>query len=67
MPTPTSSPSPELFFETVQAYQRTAALRAAIDLDLFTVIGDGAGTAPAIAAQCHASERGTRILRSYRI
>jgi 2-polyprenyl-3-methyl-5-hydroxy-6-metoxy-1,4-benzoquinol methylase len=49
----------------VQAYQRTAALRAAIELDLFTTIGDGAETVPAIAAQCKASERGTRILCDY--
>ena len=44
MSTDTSAPSPELFFDTVQAYQRTAALRAAIDLDLFTAIADGAHT-----------------------
>ena len=61
----TPHPSPDLFFDTVQAYQRTAALRAAIDLDLFSAIGDGAHTVPAIAAQCHASERGTRILCDY--
>ena len=61
-PTP---PSPELFFTTASAYQRTAALRAAVDLNLFTVIGTGAQTAPAIAAQCQASERGTRILCDY--
>jgi 2-polyprenyl-3-methyl-5-hydroxy-6-metoxy-1,4-benzoquinol methylase len=64
MPSATS-PSPELFFTTVSAYQRTAALRAAIDLNLFTVIGDGAAGVPAIAAQCQASERGTRILCDY--
>ena len=58
-------PSPELFFDTAQAYQRTAALRAAIDLDLFTAIGGGATTVPAIAAKCQASERGIRILSDY--
>jgi 2-polyprenyl-3-methyl-5-hydroxy-6-metoxy-1,4-benzoquinol methylase len=58
----TTPPSPELFFETTQAYQRTAALSAAIELDLFTAIGDGAHTAAAIAARCEASERGTRML-----
>jgi 2-polyprenyl-3-methyl-5-hydroxy-6-metoxy-1,4-benzoquinol methylase len=58
----TSPPSPELFFETAQAYQRTAALRAAIELDLFTAIGDGAHTVPVIAARCQASERGTRMI-----
>jgi 2-polyprenyl-3-methyl-5-hydroxy-6-metoxy-1,4-benzoquinol methylase len=65
MTTDTAAPSPDLFFDTVQAYQRTAALRAAIELDLFTAIGDGAHTVPAIAAQCNASERGTRILCDY--
>jgi hypothetical protein len=58
-------PSPELFFDTAQAYQRTAALRTAIDLDLFTAIGGGATTVPAIAAKCQASERGIRILCDY--
>jgi len=58
----TRPPSPELFFDTVQAYQRTAALRAAIELNLFTAIADGAHTVPALAATCRASERGTRIL-----
>src|SRR5882724_13077168 len=65
MITDTAAPSPQLFFDTAQAYQRTAALRAAVELDLFTTIGDGAETVPAIAAQCKASERGTRILCDY--
>jgi 2-polyprenyl-3-methyl-5-hydroxy-6-metoxy-1,4-benzoquinol methylase len=61
-PTALSAPSPELFFETVFAHQRTAALKAAIDLDLFTAIGDGAGTVPQIGAAVRGSERGVRIL-----
>jgi 2-polyprenyl-3-methyl-5-hydroxy-6-metoxy-1,4-benzoquinol methylase len=61
----THPPTPELFFDTVQAYQRTAALRAAIELDLFTAIGDGAQTVPAIGKAIQASERGTRILCDY--
>jgi 2-polyprenyl-3-methyl-5-hydroxy-6-metoxy-1,4-benzoquinol methylase len=55
-------PSAELFFSTLQAYQRTAALKAAVELELFTKIGEGAHTAPALAQKCEASERGTRIL-----
>src|SRR5215213_2810889 len=35
MSTPPPQPSPTLFFETVNAYQRTAAIRAAIELGLF--------------------------------
>lgn len=61
----TAAPSPQLFFETVNAHQRTAALKTAIELDLFTAIGDGASTAPAIATACAASERGVRILCNY--
>jgi 2-polyprenyl-3-methyl-5-hydroxy-6-metoxy-1,4-benzoquinol methylase len=55
-------PSPELFFTTMFAYQKTAAMKAAIELDLFTAIGDGASTVPDIARATGASERGTRIL-----
>ena len=40
--TTTHAPSPELFFDTMNAYQRTAALKAAIELDLFSAVGDGA-------------------------
>jgi SAM-dependent methyltransferase len=54
-----------LFFMTAHAYQRTAALRTAITLDLFTIIGDGASTAPEIARASGASERGIRILCNY--
>ena len=39
----------------MNAYQRTAALKAAIELDLFSAVGDGA-TAKELAARCHASE-----------
>jgi ubiquinone/menaquinone biosynthesis C-methylase UbiE len=60
-----SQPSPVLFFETLNAHQRTAALKGAIDLDLFTAIAEGANTAQAAAQRCAASERGTRILCDY--
>jgi ubiquinone/menaquinone biosynthesis C-methylase UbiE len=54
-----------LFFETMNAYQRTAALKGAIALDVFTAIGEGTHTASAIAARCRTSERGMRILCDY--
>ena len=53
-----SHPTLDVFFDTVQACQRTAALRSAIDLEIFTAIGEGAGTVAALAARCSASERG---------
>jgi ubiquinone/menaquinone biosynthesis C-methylase UbiE len=58
-------PSPTLFFETLGAYERTAALKAAVELELFTAIAEGAVTAQAAARRCGASERGTRILCDY--
>jgi len=59
------APSPVLVFDTLIAYQRTAALRAAVELDLFRAIGDGPADVASLAAQCSASERGIRILCDY--
>jgi len=61
----TQQPSPIHFFETINAHQRTAALKAAIELDIFTAIGEGTDTARAIADLRQASERGVRILCDY--
>ena len=55
----------DLFFETAHAFHRTAALKAAIDVDLFTAIGEGAETADVLAQRCTTSERGMRILCDY--
>jgi 2-polyprenyl-3-methyl-5-hydroxy-6-metoxy-1,4-benzoquinol methylase len=62
---PAPGPSPALFFDTVNAYQRTEALRSAIELDLFTQVGAGRRTAEQLAAACQASPRGVRILADY--
>jgi 2-polyprenyl-3-methyl-5-hydroxy-6-metoxy-1,4-benzoquinol methylase len=56
------SPSPALFFDTINAYQRTEALRAAIELDLFTHLAAGPRTAAELAGACKAAPRGVRIL-----
>lgn len=58
-------PSPEPIFDMLFAYQRSAALNAAIDLDIFTAIDQGAQTPAAIAKRAGASERGVRILCDY--
>lgn len=58
-------PSPLLFFQTINAYQRTEALKAAIELEVFTAIGEGNTTAAQVAQRCQTSERGTRILCDY--
>ncbi len=58
----TQQPSPQLFFQTINAYQRTEGLKAAIELEIFTAIAEGNSTAAEIAKRSKASERGTRIL-----
>src|SRR5258708_14436792 len=58
-------PSPELIFDTLNAYQKTAALRGAIELDLFTAIGEGAATAADLAGKLNVPQRGARILCDY--
>ncbi len=59
---PSQGPGPERIFETLNAYQKTAALKTAIELDIFTAIGQGTNTTAALAEKCQASERGIRIL-----
>ena len=58
-------PNPVLIFEGIQAYQRSAALQAAIELELFTAIAAGNRTADVIAKTASASSRGIRILCDY--
>jgi precorrin-6B methylase 2 len=58
-------PTPERIFNTLNAYQETAALRTAIELDIFTAIGAGTNTSPALAAKTGAAEKGVRILCDY--
>jgi 2-polyprenyl-3-methyl-5-hydroxy-6-metoxy-1,4-benzoquinol methylase len=60
-----AQPNPNRVYETLNAYQQTAALKAAIELDVFTVIGEGVDTVPALAKRCHGTERGIRILCDY--
>ncbi|SRR5581483_3650091 len=55
-------PSPALLFETLNGYQRSQAIKTAIELEIFTAIGEGKTTAKEIAERCAASERGTRVL-----
>jgi len=55
-------PSPQLFFQTINAHQRTEALKAAIELEVFTAIGEGNTTAADIASRCQTSEKGMRVL-----
>ena len=54
--------TPGIVFENLQAYHRTAALKAAIELDIFRAVGRGQSDVASIARHAKASERGIRIL-----
>jgi ubiquinone/menaquinone biosynthesis C-methylase UbiE len=64
-PTQSQKPSPERIFGTLNAFQTTAALKTAIELDVFTAVADGADRAGSIAQRVNAAERGVRILCNY--
>ena len=64
-PTSSSRPTPERIFNTLNAYEETAGLKTAIELDVFTTIGAGADTAAALSAKLNVAERGARILCDY--
>ena len=57
-----ASPNPGIVLDMAQAYQKTAALKAAIELDIFGAIGRGNNEVESIARYATASERGIRIL-----
>src|SRR5438477_3949317 len=59
------APSPALLFDTINAYQKTAAIKAAIELDIFTALANSPATADVIARHAKASPRGIRILCDY--
>lgn len=54
-----------LLWDAFTGYQRTAALKAAIELDVFTHIAAGVNTVDALAARCHAAPRGLRALLNH--
>jgi 2-polyprenyl-3-methyl-5-hydroxy-6-metoxy-1,4-benzoquinol methylase len=62
---PGGQPDPGFILGEMQLFQRSMAFKGAIELDLFTHIGNGAKTAAALAAACSGSERGVRILCDY--
>jgi len=55
-------PTPERFFNAVNAYEQTEAMKAALELEIFTAIAEGNNTAATIAKHCQAAERGVRTL-----
>ena len=57
--------SPQAFIDAVMAYQKTAAVKAAVALDLFTAIADENGELERIARRAQCAERGVRMLCDY--
>ncbi len=56
---------PARFIDCMTAYKQGAALKAAIELDLFTVLAEGSQTTESLALRLQASTRGVRILCDY--
>lgn len=61
----TDQPSPQLFFRTLRGVRDAAMLKAAVDLGLFSAIGQGSVHSQELATTCKASQRGVRILCDY--
>jgi 2-polyprenyl-3-methyl-5-hydroxy-6-metoxy-1,4-benzoquinol methylase len=55
-------PTPARFFQAVNAYQLSAAIKTSIELGVYTAIGAGCESAEALAARSHTSVKGMRIL-----
>jgi cyclopropane fatty-acyl-phospholipid synthase-like methyltransferase len=53
---------PTKIFCALHSFERTEALRAAVELDVFTAISDQGSSADEIAARCKTSPRGMRVL-----
>ena len=58
-------PSPEKIFDTLTRYQQTFALKAAVEIELFTAVGEGADDPASLAKRTQCAERGVRILADY--
>lgn len=58
----TAPVTPEHIFNTLTGFHRSAALKTAIDLEVFTKIGGASVSAKAISEAVGAAERGIRIL-----
>jgi hypothetical protein len=55
-------PTPERFFNAINAYEQTEAMKAAVELEIFTAIAEGNSIAATIAKRCEGAERGVRTL-----
>ncbi len=58
-------PFPQRFFNCMTAYKQGAALKAAMELDLFTLLSEASHSAESLALRLQSSTRGVRILCDY--
>ncbi len=58
-------PSPEHIFQTLNAHQQTAALKTAIEMDVFTAVDEGNHRVEELAKRLDSAQRGVRILCDY--
>ncbi len=64
-PAVTEQSFPARFLDCMTAFKKGAALKGAIELDLFTVLAEGSQTAESLALRLQSSARGVRILCDY--
>jgi 2-polyprenyl-3-methyl-5-hydroxy-6-metoxy-1,4-benzoquinol methylase len=64
-PAVTEQSFPARFIDCMTAYKQGAALKGAIELDLFTILAEGSQTSESLALRLQASTRGVRILCDY--
>jgi 2-polyprenyl-3-methyl-5-hydroxy-6-metoxy-1,4-benzoquinol methylase len=55
-------PTPERFFNAINAYELTEAIKTAVELEIFTAIAEGNTSSATVAKRCKVAERGARIL-----
>ena len=60
--TDSAAPSPQLIFDTINAHQKTAILKAGVELEVFTAIEEGHDSVVSLSKRCGTSERGMRML-----
>ncbi len=60
-----AGPTPERFFNVINAFEQSAAMKSAIELSLFTAIAEGHNTAEKLAAKVKVAVRGARILADF--
>jgi len=58
-------PNPLGIFQMMNAFQQTAALCAAVELDLFSIIASGQASADGVARAAQADARGVAILADF--